>query len=404
MHRPAVPAPERSRRAFTHFLVADMLFGSAEDIIVVAVGWLVFSRTRSTFDLGMIGLAGFLPLILLSLVTGFVTDRFDRRLVLAVCGAGMCGGAVMLCIAAAGEAIWPVYVIVVFIGSAKAFLGPVSKALVPNLVPAGELTRGLALTNSFGGTARLLAPALGGLLYAAGPLVPFAAASMLAALGVLSCIGIGARPPENATATANWSTLVAGFVFIWSSPIVLAAMALDLVAVLLGGATALMPYYAQEIFQVGPWALGLMRTAPAVGGLVMSGLLAWWPLQRRAGPILLTVVIIYGLATIGFGLSTSLPVALAFLAILGAADSVSMVVRAALVQSRTPDAMRGRVSAVHSLFTGTSGELGEVESGLLSSAIGVVPCVVLGGAAAIVVTLAWAVMVPALRRADRFEA
>jgi MFS family permease len=147
-----------------------------------------------------------------------------------------------------------------------------------------------------------------------------------------------------------------------------------------------------------------MRTAPAVGGLVMSGLLAWWPLQRRAGPILLTVVIIYGLATIGFGLSTSLPVALAFLAILGAADSVSMVVRAALVQSRTPDAMRGRVSAVHSLFTGTSGELGEVESGLLSSAIGVVPCVVLGGAAAIVVTLAWAVMVPALRRADRFEA
>src|SRR5262249_20818144 len=160
---------------------------------------------------------------------GFVTDRFDRRRVLAVCGAGMCGGAVMLCVAAAGEAIWPVYAIVVFIGCAKAFLGPVSKALVPNLVPPGELTRGLALTNSFGGTARLLAPALGGLLYAAGPLVPFGAAAVLSALGVLSCIGIGARPPENAAATANWSTLVAGFVFIWSSPIILAAMGLDLV-------------------------------------------------------------------------------------------------------------------------------------------------------------------------------
>src|SRR5215831_5509386 len=212
MHRPEIPAAARSRRAFASFLVADALFGSAEDMIVVAVGWLVFSRTRSTFDLGMIGLAGFLPLMLLSLVTGFATDRFDRRLVLAVCGAGLCAGAVMLCVAAAGSAIWPVYVIVVLIGSAKAFLGPVSKALVPNLVAAGELTRGLALTNSFGGTARLLAPALGGLLYAAGPLVPFGAAAVLSALGVLSCIGIGARPPETAAATANWSTLVAGFV------------------------------------------------------------------------------------------------------------------------------------------------------------------------------------------------
>src|ERR1700761_4859315 len=181
MDRPAAPAAERSRSAFASFIAADMLFGSSEDIIVVAVGWLVFSRTRSTFDLGMIGLAGFLPLFLLSLVTGFVTDRFDRRLVLAVCGAGLCVGAAMLCVAAAGEAIWPVYVIVVAIGSAKAFLGPVSKALVPNLLPAGHLTRGLAMTNSLGGTARLLAPALGGLLYAFGPVVPFRAASGLSA-------------------------------------------------------------------------------------------------------------------------------------------------------------------------------------------------------------------------------
>jgi len=404
MDRPAAPAAERSRSAFASFIAADMLFGSAEDIIVVAVGWLVFSRTRSTFDLGMIGLAGFLPLILLSLLTGLVTDRFDRRAVLAICGAGLCAGAVMLCVASAGDAIWPIYVIVVLIGSAKAFLGPVSKALVPNLVSAGDLTRGFAMAHSFGGTARLLAPALGGLLYAFGPQVPFAAASVLAALGVASCIGIGARPPENVTSGVSWSTLIAGFVFIWSAPVVMAAMGLDLVAVLLGGATALMPYYAQEIFHVGPWALGLMRTAPAVGGLLMSGMLAWWPLQRHAGPTLLAVVVIYGLGTIGFGLSITLPIALACLLILGAADAVSMVVRAGLVQTQTPDAMRGRVSAVHSLFTGASGELGEVESGLLSSAIGVVPCVVLGGVAAIVAAAAWAALVPALRRADRFEA
>jgi MFS family permease len=183
----------------------------------------------------------------------------------------------------------------------------------------------------------------------------------------------------------------------------MAAMGLDLVAVLLGGASALMPYFAQEIFLAGPWALGMMRTAPAVGGLLASSLLAYWPLQRRAGPTLLIVVAIYGFATIGFGLSTNLYVALAFLAILGASDSVSMLVRQTLVQAQTPDAMRGRVSAVHTLVAGSSGELGEFESGVLSAAIGVVPCVVLGGAAAIVAAIAWAVLVPALRRADRFE-
>jgi hypothetical protein len=404
MARVVIPQADKHfpKSAFASFIAADTLFGSAEDIVVVAVGWLVYSRTRSTFALGMIGLAGFLPSVVLSLATGWATDRFDRRLVLALCGVGLSAGAAMLCVAAAGAPIWPVYVIVVFMGCAKAFLGPVSKALLPNLVRSGELTRGLALANSFGGTARLLAPAVGGLLYLAGPVVPFLAATVLSVLGVASCVGIGARPPENAT-SHDWSTLVAGFVFIWSAPVVMAAMALDLVAVLLGGATALMPYFAQEIFLAGPWALGMMRTAPAIGGLVTSGLMAYWPLQRRAGPTLLVVVTLYGLATIGFGLSTSFYVALAFLAALGAADSVSMVVRQSLVQAQTPDAMRGRVSAVHTLITGASGELGEFESGLLSAAIGVVPCVVVGGAAAIVAALLWAVLVPALRRADRIE-
>jgi MFS family permease len=392
------------KHAFSSFLAADTLFGCAEDIVVVAVGWLVFSKTRSTFALGMIGLAGFLPLIVFSLVTGLATDRFDRRLVLAVCGSGFVAGAAMLGIAAGLEPVWPVYVIVMFIGSAKAFLSPVSKALLPGLVPPGGLTRGVALANSFGGTARLLAPALGGLLYMAGPVVPFLAAAVTAALGVLCCLGIGRRPTERVTETATWSTLVAGFVFIWSSPIVMAAMGLDLVAVLLGGASALMPYYAQEIFLAGPWALGMMRTAPAVGGLLTSAALASWPLQRWAGPTLLAVVTIYGLSTIGFGLSTNLYVGLVFLAILGASDSVSMLVRQTLVQAQTPDAMRGRVSAVHTMIAGSSGELGEFESGLLSAAIGVVPCVVVGGAAAILAAGAWAVLVPALRRADRFEA
>ncbi len=391
------------KRAFFSFIAADTLFSCAEDIIVVAVGWLVFSKTRSTFALGMIGLAGFLPSILLSLFTGLATDRFDRRLVLALCGSGVTLGAALLGVFAGYEVIWPVFAIVFFIGIAKAFLGPVSKALVPNLVLPGELSKGLALANSFGGTARLMAPALGGVLYLAGPMVPFLAAAFVAGCGVACCIGIGAHPAEPATSKTNWSTLVAGFVFIWSAPVVMAAMGLDLVAVLLGGATALMPYFAQEIFLAGPWALGMMRTAPAVGGLLVSWLLAYWPLQRHAGPTLLVVVALYGLATIGFGLSTNLYVALAFLAVLGAADSVSMLVRQYLVQAQTPDAMRGRVSAVHTLIAGASGELGEFESGLLSTAIGVVPCVVVGGVAAIVAAIGFALLVPQLRRTDRLE-
>ncbi|WP_198164945.1 MFS transporter [Rhodoplanes sp. Z2-YC6860] len=399
----ARPVPYKN--ALASFIAADTLFGCAEDIIVVATGWLIFSKTKSTFALGMIGLAGFMPLILFSLLTGIATDRFDRRSVLALSGAAFSIGALALCFAANLDAVWPIYLIVVFISSGKAFLSPVSKALLPNLVPQGGLTRGVALTNSFGGTARLLAPAIGGLLYMAGPTVPFLAAAVIGAAGVLFCIGIGPRPAARIDTTTNtkWSTLIAGFVFIWSSPIVLAAMTLDLVAVLLAGVSALMPYYAQEIFQAGPWALGIMRTAPAVGGILTSSVLAYWPLQRRAGPTLLVVVAIYGLATIGFGLSTNFYVALFFLAMLGASDSVSMLVRQTLVQAQTPDAMRGRVSAVHTLLAGSSGELGEVESGLLSAVIGVVPCVVVGGVAAVIAAAAWAVLVPALRRADRFE-
>jgi hypothetical protein len=399
------PSREESihRRAFASFIAADTLFSCAEDIIVVAVGWLIYIKTRSTFAVGMVGLAGFAPSVLLSLFTGLATDRFDRRLVLAVCGSGLTAGAAMLCLVAELDVIWPVYAIVFFIGIAKAFLGPASKALVPNLVRPGELTRGLALANSFGGTARLMAPALGGILYLAGPVAPFLAAVAAAAGGVACCIGIGKRPPENAMSNMNWSTLVAGFVFIWSAPVVMAAMALDLAAVLLGGATALMPYFAQEIFHAGPWALGIMRTAPAIGGLLISFVLAYWPLRRWAGRTLLVVVALYGLATIGFGLSTNLFVALGFLAILGGSDSVSMLVRQSLVQANTPDAMRGRVSAVHTLIAGASGELGEFESGLLSVAIGVVPCIVVGGVAAVIAAGLFAVLVPQLRQTDRVE-
>jgi MFS family permease len=223
------------------------------------------------------------------------------------------------------------------------------------------------------------------------------------ALATVSWIGLGPRPPQGESERPNWHSLTSGYRFILVQPIILGAMTLDLVAVLLGGVTALLPIYVGQIFLVGPWALGLLRTAPAIGAIVMGLVLTWRPLQRHVGRSLMIAVAVYGVATIGFGLSTSLPVAIVFLAILGAADTVSQVIRGSLVQLATPDHMRGRVSAVYSMITGTSNELGEFESGMLAAAVGAVPAVVLGGVAAIGAAIAWQWLFPTLASADHLE-
>jgi MFS family permease len=391
------------RSPFACYAAAILLLTSAQEIIVVAVGWLVFQRTGSVFDLGLIGLSGFLPSILLSLVTGTVADRVDRRTILVACTLVLAVGTLGLCAAAAERTVWPIYLVVVLLGVAKAFLQPVTKAVLPALVPAARLTRALALTNSLFQCARLFAPALGGFLFAFSVFAPFVVAAVLFAASAALLAGIGRHPPLGSLNRPTWTTVVAGYRFIWGKPIVLGAMSLDLVAVLLGGATALLPAYVQQVFHAGPWALGVLRTAPAVGALATGAFLSRQPLRRRVGRTLLVTVAIYGFATVGFGLSSRLPVALGFLVLLGAADTVSMIIRQSLVQLQTPDSMRGRVSAVHSVVTGASNELGEFESGMLAAMVGAVPAVVLGGLGAIAAALLWAVLFPPLRDADRLE-
>jgi len=387
--------------AFRSFVAADVLLSFAEEMIVVAVGWLVYAHTHSAFALGMVGLAGFLPAILLSLVTGTVVDRVDRRLILIIGNAVLLAGAAGLCLVASATVIWPIYLITIIMGAAKAFLNPASLAVLPNLVASGDYTRALAVSGGIGEAAKLIGPTVGGLLFAFGPLAPFAAATAIIALSTLLWLGIGAQPPQPDQERPNWGIIIAGYRFIWSRKVILGSMSLDLVAVLLGGATALLPIYVDQIYRTGPWALGLLRTAPAIGAILTSAVLSWWPLDRHVGRILLVCVAVYGLATVGFGLSRSLPVGLAFLAVLGAADTISQIIRRALVQLQTPDGMRGRVGAVHTMVTGASNELGEFESGMLAAALGAVPAVVLGGVAAIVAALVWARLFPALTRADR---
>ena len=394
------PTPLLSTR-FKYFAAIDLLCSFAEEVLVVAVGWYVYEQTKSAFALGMIGLAGFLPAMLLSLVTGLAADRFDRRNILLFCNVLLAAGAGLLCLITLQPSIVAVYAVIVLMGSGKAFLGPVLKAILPNIVESENLSRALAFTGSTSEAAKLFAPALGGVLYVFGPAVPFTVGGIAFALSALMALGVGPCRPEKGEPLSRVETLLGGNRYIWSKPIVLGAMSLDFVAVLLGGATALLPIFVDQIFHSGPWALGLLRAAPAAGALVMAGLLAMVPLQRRVGRRLLWSVAIYGCATIGFALSTSLVVAFGCMMAIGAADTVSQIIRQSLVQLQTPDSMRGRVSAVHTFVAGGSNEIGQFESGILAAVVGAIPAILIGGVGAVMAALAWAWLFPDIRAADR---
>jgi hypothetical protein len=289
----------------------------------------------------------------------------------------------------------------VLFGTGRAFANPAGQALVPNLVPLEHLKSAVAWSSSAWQTATIIGPAVGGILYALGGAVVFAAATVSFMLTAVLYGSIRHRGARVAREKTSWSTLVAGLHFIWSRPVVLGAISLDLFAVLLGGATALLPIYARDILQVGPLGLGLLRSAPAGGALSMALFLAYRPLSRNTGRRMFQAVAVFGLATIGFGLSESLVFSLFCLFILGSADMVSVVIRQTLVQLETPDPMRGRVAAVNSVFIGASNELGEFESGTLAALIGTVPAVVVGGAGTLLVAALWARWFPDLRRRDR---
>lgn len=390
-------------RDFALFAGVRVAAGLAQQMQTVAVGWLVYDLTHSALALGLVGLAGFLPAIALALVTGHVADLFDRRLILAVShGLNALAAASLLALAWSGAgAVAPIYGLVTLFGVARAFAGPASQALVPGLVPREQFAQAIAWNSTLWQGSSIAGPALGGLLYALGPAVVFASAGVLFALGCGLAALIRPRAVEVRREPISRASLLAGITFIRSRPVILGAISLDLFAVLLGGATALLPIFAQEILFVDAFGLGVMRSMPALGAALMAVWLAYRPLTRQAGPRLFAAVAVFGLATIGFGLSTNFVLSLLFLVVLGAADMVSVVVRQTLVQADTPDAMRGRVAAVNTVFIGASNELGEFESGLLAALVGAVPAVVIGGLGTLGVALLWTRLFPALRDRDR---
>lgn len=389
---------------FRLFGAARFLTGLAYQMQAVAIGWFVYDLTKSALALGLVGLAGFLPAMLAALITGHVADTYDRRLVAAISfGVQAATSFGLLAYALSGaQAVWPVYALVILVGTGRAFANPALQALLPTLVSRDLFGGAIAWNASLWQTSSVLGPAAGGLLYAAGPAVVFGGAGASFTLAALLVAAIRFRPaPVSERPPVSWATLSAGLAYIRSQPVVLGAISLDLFAVLFGGATALLPIFAAEVLHVGPLGLGALRSMPAAGAVAMAVWLAYRPLRRHAGVRMLRAVAVFGLAIVVFGLSTSLPLSMLCLFVTGAADMISVYVRQSFVQGETPDAMRGRVAAVNSVFIGASNELGEFESGLLAAALGAVPAVVAGGAMTVLIAVAWGRLFPALRDRDR---
>jgi MFS family permease len=406
LHNPrAASASLFAHRSFLRFWVARLASVFAYQMQAVAVGWQIYALTGSVLDLGLVGLAQFLPSVALLLVVGHVADRYDRRRIVALCQVVEAGAAATLVLLTVSDEIseYAIFALVAVIGAARAFEMPTQQTLLPALVPARLLSRAVAANATAGQTAIVLGPALGGLLYVAGPATVYAlcATLFLVASAVSVSLRIERRPPRREPPTP--ATLFAGIAFLRRNRALLGAISLDLFAVLLGGAAALFPVYARDILHTGPWGLGLLRSAPAVGALGTAVWLAHHPVRRRAGAMMFGGVAVFGVATIVFGLSRSLVLSLAVLVVLGAADMISVVVRQSLVQLRTPDAMRGRVSAVNSMFIGASNQLGEFESGLTAAWFGTVPSVVIGGIGTLLVAALWTRIFRELARIDSLD-
>ncbi len=392
-------------KPFAFFWFARGFSSIAFQIQGVAVGWQIYALTGSPFYLGLVGLAQFLPMFLLTLAVGHVADRYNRRMIVRLFQIveGLAAAALALGSFSGWQSKESILIVVFIAGAARAFEAPTIQALVPGLVPAPLIPRAMAWFASAHQTATILGPALGGLLYTAGPTAAYATASLLflTASLLVALIRIERTAPNREPVSLR--SLFAGIVFIRNQPVILGAISLDLFAVLLGGATALLPVYARDILAAGPVGLGLLRSAPAVGALTMSIFLARNMVEHRIGWVMSGAVVIFGVATIVFALSTSFVLSLGALAVLGAADVISVVIRSSLVQIKTPDEMRGRVSAVNSMFIGTSNQLGEFESGLTAALFGVVPAVLIGGVGTLIVVILWMRLFPQLVQIDSLK-
>jgi MFS family permease len=390
--------------AFLKFQAARFFIVVATEMQAVAVGWQVYEITKRPLDLGLVGLAQFLPGVILFLVSGHVADRFNRRNLLILCDVGFATCfALLLAITLRGSvSIAAVFAVLVLLGVVRSFNGPVSRAMLPHLVPAEHFAGSVAWASSIFQAATILGPILGGLIYAfaRGPVAVYVCAALAAGVAIALTLQLPAQEKERARPAANLSTVFEGFRYIWREKLILGAISLDLFAVLLGGAVALLPVYAREILNAGPWALGILRSAPGVGAGIMAIAIAHRPLKNRAGATMLWCVAAFGLCTVIFGVSRSFAISLAALFLVGATDMVSVIVRATLIQVKTPDEMRGRVNAVDMIFIGASNELGQFESGITAQWFGAAPAVILGGIGAIVVTGLWAWMFPQLRKVN----
>jgi MFS family permease len=409
MSEPGNPS-RAGRAAFTHpdfalYQLARFFIVAGLEMQSVAVGWQIYEITKRPLDLGLVGLAQFTPGILLFLVSGHAADRFDRRKLLIICyiGFSMCSALLLFTALRGMHAVFPIYSVLVLIGIVRSLNGPVSRALLPQIVPQEDFQNAVAWNGSVNQGGTILGPSLGGLIYALskGPSAVYTMAT-LAAVGAIICmvkirLRAKARPREQFTL----KSVLAGLHYIRERKIVLGSISLDLFGVLLGGAVALLPVYAREILKTGPWGLGLLRSSPAIGAASMAILIAHRPLRNRIGATMLWCVASFGTFTILFGISRSLILSMLSLLCVGAMDMVSVVVRGTLVQLSTPDEMRGRVNAVEMIFIGASNEVGQFESGLTAQWFGTVPAVVLGGIGTLLVTALCAWSFPDLRRVDQ---
>ncbi|MDP9519891.1 MFS transporter [Pseudomonas putida] len=401
----SAPQLLRHHRPFLAFWLARVFTASGFQMLTVAIGWHLYQLTGNVLDLGLVGLVEFAPRVLFMLHTGHVADRYDRRKVAALCQSLQGLIALALAVGSATDNVTRelIFALAFLLGATRSFEMPATQALLPNVVPPGLFPRAVAASASATQSATIVAPAVGGFLYAFGSLWVYGPTVALYAIACVLTLSLQARGQVVQRGRASIESLLAGIRFIRSRPDILGAISLDLFAVLLGGATALLPVFAKDILLTGPLGLGLLRSAPAVGALGMSLWLARFPFERNVGRTMFTAVGVFGVATIAFGLSTSFWFSLAVLVVLGAADMISMVIRSSFVQLETPDEMRGRVSAVNGLFIGASNQLGEFESGVTAHWFGTVPAVVMGGVGTLVVTGVWVKMFPTLAKRDRLH-
>lgn len=393
-------------QAFSRFWIAETISALGNQMLTVAVAWQTYELTDSALSLGLIGLAQFAPVFAFALIAGHAADRYDRRRIALVCQALQCVVAATFALLSAMGALNPhmIYAGAFLTGTALAFQSPTLRSLLPDLIERSELARCIAWSSAVRKVAVIAGPGLGGFVYALGPAAVYGACAVCFVAAAILFASLRTRHSTHVRAPATLETFFAGIGYIRNHRVVLGAITLDLAATLLGGATALLPIYARDILMTGPEGLGVLRAAPAAGGVVVSLVLFRVGLMRNIGRVMFLCVGIYGLGTIVFGVSRSFPLSLCALVVLGAADMISVVIRQSLIQLETPDAMRGRVSAVNSLCTSTSNQLGQFQSGVTASLIGTVPAVVFGGAAAIVVAALWIRWFRALYERDAIHA